>query len=327
MHLNKKFMRKKSAVISGGCGFLGSNLANRLVNNDYEVTLVITPRKNRQNIASIEKQVEVVEMEINQNSYFRDLIKDKDYFFHFAWQTDLIKSMQNPKRDIMRDLGGLVNLLETCRKQKSDLKVIFPSTVTVVGNVQKIPSNEGERANPLSIYDTNKLASEHYLKVYFETHGINFSCLRLSNVFGEMQRTDNPRRGIVNYMIGRALREEEITVYGDGKLIRDYSYVQNFIDAFILAAESKETNGETYVLGSGNGKTLNEVSSTISDLTKELIGIDVKVTHEPFPEGTHPINKRNFIADSRKFKTATGWKPKSGFEEGIRKTIDFYKNE
>ena len=319
-------MRRKSAVITGGCGFLGSNLASRLVNRDYDVTLVVKSGKNRQNITSIESQVEVVEMEINQNSNFEGLIQRKNYFFHFAWQNDLMKSMQNPGQDIMHDLGGLVNILETCREQKSGLKIIFPSTVTVIGNAQTIPSNEEERTNPLSIYDANKLTAEHYLRVYFENHGINFSCLRLSNVFGEMQRIDNPRRGIVNYMIGRALRGELINIYGDGQLIRDYSYVQNFIDAFILAAESEETNGKTYVLGSGKGRTFNKIVSEISRATKELIGKDVNVTHIPFPEGYHEINKRNFIADTYKFRTATGWEPKISFEDGIKRTINFYKN-
>ena len=326
MYLNEKFMRKESAVITGGCGFLGSNLAKRLVNKDYDVTLVVSPEKSRQNIANIESLVKIVEMEIDQNSDFGNLIKGVDYFFHFAWQTDLIKSMENPRQDILHDLGGLINLLENCRKQGSNLKIIFPSTVTIVGNVQKIPSNEEERTNPLSIYDANKLAAENYLRIYFENHGINFSCLRLSNVFGEMQRTDNPKRGIVNYMVGRALRGELITIYGDGELVRDYSYVQNFVDAFVLSAESEETNGETYVLGSGKGKTLNEVSSTISNVTKEIAETDVKVIHVPFPKEYHEINKRNFIADSSKFRAATGWEPKISFEEGIRRTINFYKN-
>ncbi|MEK6829946.1 MAG: GDP-mannose 4,6-dehydratase, partial [Nanoarchaeota archaeon] len=207
------------------------------------------------------------------------------------------------------------------------IKIIFPSTVTVAGDEQNIPANEKEMTNPLSIYDTNKLAAENYLNIYFKNYGINFSCLRLSNVFGERQKIDNPERGVVNFMIGHALHGEKMNIYGDGNWIRDYSYMQNFVDAFVLAAESKKTNGETYVLGSGEGRTFNEVISTIGKTTKEFTGRDIEVSHIPFPEGTHQINKRDFIADSSKFRLDTGWEPKISFEEGIRRTIDFYRNK
>ncbi len=319
-------MKGKSVVITGGSGFLGSNLASRLVNMGANVTLIVSPNRDRQNITSIEDKVEIIPMRVCESSDFGSLIKGKDYFFHFAWQNDLKKSMENPIQDIKYDLGGLINLLENCRKQKSGLKIIFPSTVTVTGDVKSIPSNGDERANPPSIYDANKLAAENYLKVYSRNYGVNFSCLRLANVFGEGQSIDNPNRGVVNFMIGRALRGEGINLYGDGELVRDYSYVQNFVDAFILAAESKKTNGEIYVLGSGEGRTFNQVASTISKAITEVTGIGVKVNYMPFPEETNQINKRNFIADSSRFRTSTGWQPRVGFEEGIRRTIDFYKH-
>jgi len=299
-------MRNKSAVITGSNGFLGKNLIKRLSKLNYDITLI----KDK----------------ININTNLEDII-DKDYLFHFAWQTDLAKSMKNPRCDLTNDLGGLINILEECKKQKSKLKIIFPSTVTVAGDIKNIPSSGNEREKPLSIYDTNKLTAEHYLNVYYKNYGINFSCLRLSNVFGEGQRFDNPNRGVVNFMIGNAIKGKELNIYGDGEWIRDYSYVQNYIDAFIMVAESKKTNGQTYVLGSGKGRTFNEVVSTICKGVKEFYGIDTKVKHTSFPKETHQINMRDYIADTFKLKLDTGWKPKVNFEDGIRRTIQFYKNE
>lgn len=317
-------MKEKSVVITGGCGFLGSNLARTLVKTGNDVTLVVSPGKDRKNIKDIEERVDIIERRLGPNIDFKDLILDKDYFFHFAWQTDLKRSMENPQHDIEYDIGGLVNLLETCKKQKSKSKIIFSSTATIFGDTQNLPVNEKEKANPLSIYDANKLNAENYLGVYFRNYGINFSCLRLSNVFGEGQRIDNPERGIVNFMIGRALNGETMNIYGDGKWIRDYSYIQNFVDAFVLAAESEKTRGKTYVLGSGDGKTFNEVVSTIRNTVKKFTGLDTRIAHIPFPDGINQVAKRDFVADSYKFREDTGWKPNINFEDGIRRTVDSY---
>ena len=160
--------------------------------------------------------------------------------------------------------------------------------------------------------------------MYSTVYGLKTVTLRLSNVFGEYQRIDNPGRGVLNFMIGRALRGEPLTVYGTGDFILDYSYVQDYIDAFLFAAESEKTNGEVYVLGSGIGKSMNEVVNSIKKEVEQSVGKIVTITHVPFPGDENTINKRNFIADTRKLRTATGWSPRIGFDEGLRKTIDFY---
>ncbi|MEK6872572.1 MAG: GDP-mannose 4,6-dehydratase [Nanoarchaeota archaeon] len=317
----------KKVIITGGCGFLGSNLSRRLVNLNFNVSLFIKSGQSKQNISSIEDKLEIIEGNLLDEEKVRIVIEEKDYLFHFAWQTDLKKSMEDPCKDFKNDLGGLINILESCKKINPNIKIVFPSTTTVIGFPKKLPSNENENENPSSIYDINKLTAEKYLRVYYETYNIKSCVLRLSNVFGEYQKIDNPNRGVLNFMIGKALKNKPLAVYGDGKWIRDYCYVQNYIDAFILAAESENTNGETYVLGSGLGRSFNEAVEKIKEITKGLIGKEVNIKHVPFPEKEHEINKRNFIADYSKFCRATGWKPKISFDEGIRKTIEFYINE
>ena len=146
----------------------------------------------------------------------------------------------------------------------------------------------------------------------------------MSNVFGEYQRIDNPARGVLNFMIGRALRGEPLTVHGTGDFVRDYTYVQNYIDAFILAAISEKTNGEVFNLGSGEGRTFNEVVEKIKKIVEATTSKNVTIIHIPFPGGENEINKRNEIVDFSKFKQATGWFPKISFDNGLEKTIGFY---
>jgi len=317
-------MTGKEILITGGCGFLGSNLAKRLLELNANITLFIKPKKSRENISQIESRLKIIEGDLSDNFVLEKVVKNKDYIFHLAWQTDLEKSMKNPKEDFSQDCGGIINLLEVCRAHNPNVKIIFTSTVTVIGDVKNIPSNELEKLNPSSVYDIHKLFAEFYLKMYFEQYNIKTCALRLSNVFGERQKIDNLSRGILNFMVGRALRGEILTVYGDGKFIRDYCYVQNYIDAFISAAFSEKTNGQVYVLGSGEGKTMNEVTEKIKEITEVLTEKKIVIEHIPFPGGEHNINKRNFIADYSKFKKDTGWYPKISFEEGLKKTIDFY---
>ncbi len=317
-------MRGKKVLITGGAGFVGSNLCERLVKLDASVSIFVLPKENLERIEKIKDKIEIIKGNLLNEKDIGKAIEGKDYLFHIAWQTDLKKSMGYPKKDVENDLVGLVNILEICRRNNPNIKIIFASTVTVVGSVDKIPCNEELKENPSSVYDIHKLFAEKYLQMYFEINGLKTCVLRLSNVFGEGQRIDNPNRGVLNFMIGRALRGEELTVYGKGDFIRDYNYIQNYVDAFILAAQSKNTNGQVFVLGSGQGKTFNEVVEKIKEIVENLTEKDVKIIHVPFPEGSHKINKRDFIADFSKFNSATGWEPRVGFEEGLKKTIEFY---
>ncbi|PIQ76983.1 hypothetical protein COV83_00205, partial [Candidatus Peregrinibacteria bacterium CG11_big_fil_rev_8_21_14_0_20_49_14] len=199
-------LKDKKILITGGLGFIGSNLARRAVEEGAEVTLFVRSGKSLENIQDIKEKVSVIEGEISKNEDLEKAVKDKNYIFHFAWQTDLKKSMANPEEDISEDLVGVIKLLEVCKNHNKDAKIIFASSVTVIGETDKLSPNELDKENPLSIYEANKLIAEKYLKIYYDVHGIKSTVLRISNVFGERQRIDNPNRGILNFMIGRALR-------------------------------------------------------------------------------------------------------------------------
>ncbi len=324
MDFNFNQMAEKKVLITGGCGFLGSNLARRLLELGAKITFFIIPNEDRRNIQDIEDKIKIIEGSLTNESDITEPVKGIDYIFHFAWQTDLKMSMANPRQDLFTDCAGIINLLDACKNYNPNVKIIFPSTPTVVGDVKKIPSDESAFPDPGSVYDIHKLFAEYYLKMYSEQYKIRTTVLRLSNVFGEYQKIDSPNRGVLNFMIGRALRGEPLTVYGDGSFIRDYCYVQNYMDAFILAALSENTNGQVYILGTGEGRTFNKVVEKIKQITEQSINKPVIITHIPFPPGEHNINKRDFIADYSKFREATGWNPKISFDEGLRRTIEFY---
>ena len=321
----------KKIAITGGDGFLGSNLVRRLLALNVDVTVTAFSKtgheiKCLQDLKS-NPNLHFLEGNITDESDVSKLIQGQDYLFHLAWQTDLKKSMSQPIEDVRNDLVGILNILEACRKENSNIKIVFSSAVTVIGLPKNLPSNEAEQEHPLSIYEANKLVAEKYLQVYNKIYSIKSCVLRLSNVFGEYQRIDNPNRGVLNFMIGRALRNEPLTVYGSGNFIRDYSYVQNFIDAFILAAVSDDTNGKVYVLGSGEGRTFNEVVEKIKQIVEAKLGKIVTITHVPWPEEENEINKRDFIADFSRFKNDAGWTPRISFDEGLESTIGFYLKE
>ena len=315
-------MKEKNVLIVGGGGFIGSNLARKLLELGANVFIITRKEKSRENFFGIESKITFLEGDLTDEEFVSESLNGKDFLFHLAWQTDLKKSMANPQEDVKNDIGGLLNILESCRNKNA--KIIFASAVTVAGKTENLSPTEEFPENPVSIYEVNKLIAEKYLKMYYSVYGINSCVLRLSNVFGEFQRIDNPSRGVLNFMIGRALRGEKLTVYGKGDFIRDYCYVQNYIDAFLLAAMSEKTNGQVFILGSGEGRTMNEVVEKIKEIVESLTNENVEISHVEFPKGESEINKRNFIANYSKFKAATGWFPKISFDDGLRKTIEFY---
>ena len=324
---NIEEIRCKKILITGGAGFLGSTLAKRLINLGAEVNILIKKETDISRLEKIKEKIKIIYGDLTIKEDLKEVIKEKDFLFHLAWQTDLKKSNADPQKDISQDLIGLINILESCRENNPKIKIIFSSTVTVVGDINEIPVDESHSEKPISIYDVNKFAGEKYLYNYYKNYGIRFCVLRLSNVFGENQKIDSPSRGILNFMIGKAIRGEPLTVYGKGDFIRDYSYSEDYINAFILSAISKNTDGEMFVLGSEQGRTFNSVVEAIKKIGEEIMKKEIIITHIEPPnqqKGEEKINNRNFIANSTKFKKATGWFSKTNFEEGVKKTFEHH---
>ena len=318
-------MKNKRVLVTGGGGFIGSALARECLKQGAEVEVLVRHETDTSKLNGLEdkfgERFKVLRGDLSEPRGAMRPVEDKDYIFHLAWQTDLKKAEKNPREDLRTNVDGTLALLETCRKINPSAKIVFASTVTICVPLIANYLNEKTPDNPSTIYDINKLSAEHFMREYFQRTGLKTSVLRLSNIFGPGQKTNNPNRGILNYFVGRAVRGEPLEIYGDGHLIRDYLYVGDCADAFIAAAESDETNGRKFVIGSGNGKSFQRVVEDISRIYKKISGKDAQICYSSFPENSSPIDERSFAVDSSAFREATGWKPKVGFRDGLYKTM------
>jgi nucleoside-diphosphate-sugar epimerase len=218
-----------------------------------------------------------------------------------------------------------LNVLESCRRRNREANIVLTGTVTQVGPACRLPVDETVTGCPVSVYDAHKALCEHYLAIYHRVFGLRTTTLRLSNVFGERQQVTDTRRGIVNVMIKRAMLGEPITVYGDGMFLRDYNYVQNVVDACLLAAASPRTKGASYVIGSGIGTRFVDMMKKIVDIVEDWGPRRAAIHFMPFPEDQAKIDQGDFVVDSTRFHEATGWTPIISLDHGLAATVRFYQ--
>ncbi len=320
-------MRGQKVLITGGLGFLGSNLAIGLQDLGAEIMLFSKSNKNIRNIREIKNDVKLVFGDITDRKMLDRIVKDKDVIFHFAGQTSHINSMENPLNDIKMNCLGVMNVLEACRKVNDRAKIVFPGTTGQVGKVERgnLPISENLRDAPITVYDADKLAAEKYLMIYNKVYGMRTVSLRLATIYGERQDVKSSRYGITNMFIKKAMCGETIAVYGDGSFVRDYNYVGNVVDAFILAAQTKRTSGNYFNLGSNRPTKFIDMVKIVMERVKEVTGRQGKFEFVPWPEKARAIDVGDMIVDYKKLRDFTGWYPKISFEDGIRRTVEFYR--
>ncbi len=322
-----KEMKEKRVLITGGLGFIGSNLAIKLIDLGADVTLLTKTTKKIRNIKEIKDKVQVDVLDINNKEKLRKAVKDKNTIFHFAGQTSHTYAIKNPVIDIDINCVSTLNLLEACRKYNDSAKVIFSGTVTQVGKVsrEQLPITEKLRDKPIDLYSANKLAAEKYFLVYNRVYGMRTTSIRLSTIYGERQEVTNPSRGITNLFIKKAMCDERITIYGDGSFIRDYNYVGNVVDAFLLASQIEKTNGYYFNLGSNRGTKFVDMVKTVIQTVKDATGKEGRFKFVSWPKEIKKVDQGDMVIDYTKLNRFTGWYPKVSFKEGIRKTVEFYK--
>lgn len=309
------------ALITGGLGFMGSNLAHKLLEKGHEITLIdaLIPGLggNEFNIGDIKDKVKVIKDDIRKESVIKDVVKDKDIIFHLAGQVDHKRSIEKPFEDVNIRVNGTLSLLEACKKHNPDVKIVFSSTRAVYG-VSKIPVNEESSTNPKGMYAITSLTAEKILAMYRELYGIKSTILRFTNSYGPRHQMKE-KYGIANYFIKLALAEKPITVMGTGKVLRDYIFVDDCNDAFIICAENSKTDGQILNIGTGKGISFLELANEIKAQTNaEIEMID-------YPKDTKLLEPGDFVANISKMKTLTGWEPKTDIKQGIKATLDFYK--
>jgi len=311
-------------LITGGLGFIGSNLARALVNQGAEVTLVdsLIPQYggNPFNIADFRDKVSVNICDVRDSHAMEYLVKGQDHLFNLAGQTSHMDSMSAPQTDLAINATAQLSILEACRKNNPDIQIVFASTRQLYGKPNYLPVDERHPIRPVDINGINKLAGEWYHLLYNNVYGIRACALRLTNTYGPGMRIRDARQTFLGIWIRLLLEGRPITVFGDGLQLRDFNYVDDCVDALLLAGASEQANGKIYNLGSA------EVIS-LKDLAGKMISLGFGGSYEmvPFPEERKAIDIGDYYSDFLLIASELGWSPKIGLDDGLSQTIHYYK--
>ncbi len=313
-------------LITGGLGFVGSTLAHRLVEKGARVTLVdsLIPiyGGNLRNIAGIENQVNVNIADVRDQYSMDYLVQGQDYLFNLAGQSSHMDSMRDPYTDLDINCRAQLSILEACRKHNPKLKVVYTSTRQIYGKPDFLPVDERHLLHPTDINGVNKMAGEWYHIVYNNVYNIRACALRLTNTIGPRMRVKDARQTFLGIWIKQLIEGQPIQVWGDGTQIRDFTYVDDCVDALLLSAASPAADGQIFNLGSD--ETIN-----LRDLAALLIEINGGGSFDviPFPADRKPIDIGDYYADYRLIQGRLGWRPRVALREGLRRTLEFYRAE
>ena len=317
--------KKRNVLITGGLGFIGSNLARRLVEiGGVNVTILdaLIPEQggNLYNIEEIKDKVSLQIVDMGDDSAINHLVSGVDYIFNLAGSVSHLDSMLNPQRDLDLNCKAQLSLLEACRSFNPRVKVIYTSTRQVYGKPVYLPLDEQHRIAPLDINGINKFTAEHYHLLYNRIHGLRTVCLRLTNTYGPRQLLNHNRQGFIAWFIRQAIDGEMIELYGDGKQRRDLNYVEDVVEALLLAGASEKAEGEILNLGSDEVFTLSELAGKLIEITGHG-----SVTGIPFPRERQSIDIGNVFSSYKKINSLLGWLPRTKLKDGLRRTVEFYK--
>jgi UDP-glucose 4-epimerase len=320
----RQFYQGRRVMITGGLGFIGSNLARQLVALGADVILVdsLIPDYggNLFNIDGIADRVRVNVADIRQLSTMNYLVKDRDVIFNLAGQVSHIDSMRNPYEDLEINCRSQLTILEACRHNNPAVKVVFAGTRQVYGRPDSLPVTENHLVRPTDVNGINKAAGEYYHLVYNNVFGVRACSLRLTNVYGPRQLIRHNRQGFIGWFIRLAIEDATIQIYGDGTQRRDFVFVEDAADAFLRAGADDRCNGEVFNVGGDQPISHRELTT----LLLEVAGSG-RVEYVEWPQEKKAIDIGDFYADSTKFMTATGWKPAVTLADGLRRTVDYYR--
>lgn len=310
-------------LITGGLGFIGSNLAGRLADLGADLTLVdsLIPDYggNLFNIEGLRDRVQVNISDVRDTFSMEHLVRGKDYLFNLAGQTSHLDSMINPGPDLEINCRAQLSILEACRACNPEIKVIFASTRQIYGRPGYLPVTETHPLNPVDVNGINKMAAEKYHLLYSDVYGIQATALRLTNTIGPRMRIKDARQTFVGLWVRRLLEQKPIEVWG-GKQLRDFTDVEDAVDAFLLVAASASAKGQVYNLG---GSEVVE----LADLAKRMVetngGGEFLVCD--FPADRRAIDIGDYYADFSKIRSELGWTPKRSLDETIGTILDYYR--
>ena len=315
--------REKRVLITGGLGFIGSNLARRLVVLGAEVTLVdsLIPEYggNLFNIAGIEEKVRVNISDVRDVHSMRYLVQGQDFLFNLAGQTSHMDSMQDPYTDLEINCRAQLSILETCRQFNPEIKIVFASTRQIYGKPDYFPVDEKHHLRPTDVNGINKMAAEWYHILYNNVYGVQATALRLTNTYGPRMRIKDSRQTFLGIWIRRLLEGKPIEVWG-GEQLRDFNYVEDVVDALLDVIGNEKAYGRTFNLGAAEVINLKDLAA----LLVKVHGSGEFIIRE-FPEDRKKIDIGDYYSDFALIKQIVGWTPKTPLNDGLGKTVSFFK--
>jgi UDP-glucose 4-epimerase len=318
------FYRGRRVMITGGIGFIGSNLARRLADLGADVLIVDSLLTdyggNLFNLAGYESRVRVNIADIRQGTTMDYLVRGRDVIFNLAGQVSHIDSMRDPHTDLDINCRSQLTLLESCRRHNPTTKVVYAGTRQIYGKPDRLPVDESHLVRPTDINGINKAAGEQYHLVYNNVFGVRACSLRLTNVYGPRQLIRHNRQGFIGWFIRLALEGREIQVFGDGSQVRDFVHVDDVCDAFLRAGHSDACNGGVFNVGG---------SEPIAhrDLVALLITAAGRGSMRlvPWPDEKRRIDIGSFYSDSSRFAQTTGWVSTVPLADGLASTMAYYR--
>lgn len=316
--------KNKKVLITGGLGFIGSNLAIKLASIGAEVLIVdnMLPRQggNLFNIEPVKDIVRVNISDIRNQISMNHLVKGQDYVFHLAGQVNHVDSVKNPLNDLSINVEGTLVIMEALRQHNPGAKVIFSGTRGEYGASFKLPVSEKHAINPIGIYAITNFAAERIVLSYHNLHKIKSVCLRITNTYGPRHQMQHDEYGVFNWFIRKAMDDSTISIFGDGRILRDYLFIDDLVESLLLSALKDEVCGDVYNIGSG-------VPLNFIDLANKIISISGtgKTVYSDFTSERKALEPGDYYADIAKISTALNWKPKTLLEDGINKTIEYYR--
>ena len=319
---HRDFYRGRKVLITGGLGFIGSNLARALADLGAQVTAIdsLLPDYggNLFNLAGYEDKVRINIADVRGHG-MKHLVKGQEVLFNLAGQVSHIDSMNDPFTDLEINCTSQLWILEAVRLQNPELKIVYAGTRQIYGKPQYLPVDEKHLLNPTDVNGINKISGELYHLVYHSVYGIRASSLRLTNTYGPRQLIRHSRKGFIGWFVRQALLGEEIQIFGDGQQKRDFNHVSDVVDAFLRAGAQDKADGHVFNLGG-------EAAVALAELVKLLIELAGRGCYRmvPFPPERKRIDIGDFYGDTTKIRTMLGWSPQVSLRQGLQETLAYY---
>jgi nucleoside-diphosphate-sugar epimerase len=316
------FYRNKKVLVTGGLGFIGLNLSQRLLELGATVTVLdnFMPTVVSRQLVDLLGQIKVAIADIRDEEKVERVVRDQDVIFNLAGKSGAADSNKTPLNDLDINCRGHLTVLEACRRFNPGVAIIFPSSRLVYGKPQYLPVNEKHPLAPESIYASHKLVVENYHLIYGRLHGLKVTVLRISNPYGPYQAGEGRAYGIANSIIQAAVSGRPITLFGDGSQRRDYLYIDDLVAAMLRAARLPESRGRVYNIGDGQGTSLAELAG----LALAAAG-QGEIVRVPWPEDYRAIETGDYLSDITLARHELGWNPSTDISEGVARTVEFYR--